>query len=100
MEEKSNEQKAMQQSISPASIETLETQISDYALQRYNLEAALNMYRYDEKNYLDVLALKIADAEKKIAIINLNIQALQTNILEAGNPAKETTTGKPDKVAE
>ncbi len=76
-----NEQ-AEQKTLSPASIETLKTQISDFKLQRYALEGALNMYKYDEKNILDVLALKIADAENKIETINLNIQAVQSNIIE------------------
>lgn len=69
--------------ISPESVETLKSQVNDFKLQKHNLEAALNIYKYDQKNILDVLALKVADGEKKIAAIDLNIEALTKNINEA-----------------
>ena len=94
MEEKSNEQKTMQQPISPASVETLKAQIDEFKLQKHSLTAALNIYKYDEKNILEVLALKIADGEKKVALIDSNIEALELNIKEA----EGTTTEKPNKI--
>lgn len=75
--------KQTEKTISPASVETLKSQISEFRLQKHSLEAALNIYKYDEKNIMDVLALKIADGEKKIALIDSNIEALELNIKEA-----------------